>query len=219
MSNFGYQFDPDARVTGYVALTVNLRAVPTEAHYDPERLTTQALTLAGDVRRLAVQHPWHDRSDWHTAPGCVDLIDRKGKVVQAFTFGGALHVASHEQMTTCVIRSPAPIFEVVRGTATGALDAVSIFIQQVVTLFARARVTWRGDDAGFLRNLSSIDPALLYAACRRAVRSHLTAQPEHLRLTRYRSTLHLLRSLEIEDPIPGYVAPLCELLDYQSQSL
>ena len=44
------------------------------------------------------------------------------------------------------------------------------------------------------------------------MRAHLKAQPEHLRLTRYRGTLHLLRLMEVEDPAPSYVTPLAEML-------
>jgi hypothetical protein len=140
------------------------------------------------------------------------LTDRKQKVVEAFTFGGTLHVTGDAQHTCAVVRSQAPIFELNSGIHTGATDAVSIFVEEVRMLFARARAGWNGDDAGYLRHLATLDPALLYAACRQAVQAHLGAQPEHLRLTRYRSTVHLLRVMAVEDPIPTYVTPLSEML-------
>lgn len=218
-ADLGYEFHAGTRVTGYRALTVNFLPVPSEQHYDPEHMHIPALTLAGDVQQLDVHHPWHDRSDWHVAPGCITLSDRKRKVVESFTFGGTLHVASQAQSTHATVDSPAPILAVTAGFHTGAADAASIFVEEVRMLFARARAAWNGDDAGFLRNLATIDAALLYAACRQAVGAHLRAQPEHLRLTRYRSTLHLLRVMEVEDPIPGYVTPLSEMLQPDPERL
>ena len=208
----GYIFAAADRVIGNATLTVNFRPKPTEEHYDPERMHVPGVTLTGDVRRLTVQHPWHDRSDWHIAPGAIDIIDRKQKVVEAFSFGGTLHVENGAQSTTCTLQSPAPLFEVNTAIHTGAVDAVSIFVEEVEMLFARARAGWHGNDAGFMRTLATLDPELLYASCRQAVRAHLKAQPEHLRLTRYRGTLHLLRLMEVEDPVPSYVTPLAEML-------
>jgi hypothetical protein len=95
---------------------------------------------------------------------------------------------------------------------TGVLDAAGIFVEEVQIFFARAHAAWGRDDAGFMGRLASTDPLLLYAACRTAVHAHLAAQPEQLRMTRYRTTLHLLRVLAIEDPIPSYTPALDELL-------
>lgn len=211
-NDLSYEFHAGHRVTGSITLTVTFRPTPSEEHYDPEHMQLPALNLAGEVQQLDVHHPWHDRADWHIAPGCIALTDRKQKVVEAFTFGGTLHVTGDAQHTCAVVRSQAPIFELNSGIHTGATDAVSIFVEEVRMLFARARAGWNGDDAGYLRHLATLDPALLYAACRQAVQAHLGAQPEHLRLTRYRSTVHLLRVMAVEDPIPTYVTPLSEML-------
>lgn len=212
MSELGYVFDSGTRVVGHTTMTVTFLPTPTEQHYDPERMHVPCVTLAGDVIKLTILHPWFDRSDWRVAPGIIALLDRKDKVVEAFTFGATLHIHTDELRTRCVFQSPAPIFEVKAGIRAGALDATSIFVEEVESRFARIHAAWNGDDAGFAQRLAATDPVMLYAACRLAVRAHLSRLPESLRLTRYRSTLHLLRVMEIQDPVPSYVAPLDEML-------
>ena len=108
--DLGYILYPPRRPhePGYPRLDVILRSTPTGQHFDPLSVYLDVATANQEVNRLTVEHPWSDQDDYTVCAGIVDLIDQKGKHLDAFTFGGALHIQTEEERTLLVLTSPAP---------------------------------------------------------------------------------------------------------------
>jgi hypothetical protein len=107
----GYILYPRRRPTepGYPRLDVVLRAIPSEEHFDPTQVLLTALDPVRGVTQLTLEHPWPCPETYPVCAGPVDLIDRKGKHLDLFNFGGSLQIEPEEEQTTLVFTSPAPI--------------------------------------------------------------------------------------------------------------
>jgi hypothetical protein len=177
--DFGYAFDPPAPPDhpAHRRLTVVLRPHPTGRHYDPERAEWPIASPPAELDRLTVFHPWPVSGEQRAALGRVMLTDRTGKVVEAFTFGGALRITASEEHVVAVLESPAPILPLVppQTVAEALVDEVEI-------LLARRRAHWDSlaeprAAAGFEERLARAEPLPLYLACLAALRSQLAATP------------------------------------------
>lgn len=172
----GYRFQPrlDPRSPGHQRLDVFLRAQPTQEHFDPERLW---LTLTetgrsadmGPAGLVEMSHPWPGPASLRWTVGPIDLIDRRGKKVEAFGFGGSLHVESAAEMTHVVLESEAPILELLDEGSFPYLLA-----EEVEIVLAELRGQARSGLAELETELGRADPLALYLACLSAIRARLS---------------------------------------------
>src|SRR5262245_10334620 len=86
-SELGYYFYPAdyLQTLGPSQFGVNLYAMPTQQHFDPERAVFLVVEAAGGVKRLILAHPWQDAEHYRVCAGRITLIDRREKRVQAFS--------------------------------------------------------------------------------------------------------------------------------------
>jgi hypothetical protein len=172
--DFGYAFEPDGSPDrpAHRRLTVVLRPAPTHAHYDPEHVSLPIFAPHGDLERLTVYHPWNGGPEYRAGPGRVILVDRVGKKVEAFTFGGQASVNESAAQVVLRIESPVPIL------ALQFPDTVSFRLAAVVEgLLAQRRAAWdvRGHPAGLDERLAGVAPLVLYQACLQAIHQWLAA--------------------------------------------
>lgn len=171
-TGLGYSFQPPApaEFPNYHRLSVWLRTQPTGLHYDPDTVICRVVGGQKSVETLIVRHPTLDEQSFQLALGLVSLSDRKGKKIEAFAFGGTLHIASDYDVTTCTFESPAPILALL------APDSLSDRLAaEVEALLARCRAQWnnRRSSEDFDQRLASIDPQRLYVSCLLGVQDRL----------------------------------------------
>jgi hypothetical protein len=178
----GYLFHGEEHPSalGPLELTVNLLARPTHQHFDPEEATFPVADLHSGIDQMEIVHPWHRKKTFQVCAGRIFLRDRLDKTVEAFSFGGDLTIEAGEKLTTCHLRSPAPIIAL---TAVQSLSV--IFVSTVESLLARRRVAWECDDIGYEHRLASIAPDTLFAAALAAAARHLDHFPVEVRSEHY----------------------------------
>jgi hypothetical protein len=142
---------------GYPRLDVFLRSIPTQKHFDPMKMTLNVASEHKDIEFLKVHHPWSWREQYRVCAGRVILQDRKGKKVEAFTFGGDLRIEPGEELTIGVLTSPAPILELISTSSIPSLLA-----EETEILFAERRAEWEPDHTTFIKKLIKVDPLTLY---------------------------------------------------------
>jgi len=193
---FGYQFESfaDSHAVGYRALSVAIYSVPTEQHYDPEHVIAPTVDRGGTITRTTFVHPWHGHEHYRIAFGNIHIRDRKGKVVEAFTMGGGAQISVAGDHTRCRITSPAPIFHLVGVLGVSDERHDSAIVDKIEALFARRRVHWLRDDAGYEQRLTSLDPRTLYVASLKAIRDQLASAPSSVRGQRYSVTIRRIRA-------------------------
>lgn len=145
---------------GYSQLDVFLRSAPTEKHFDPIKMTINVAVEGEDIEFIKVHHPWSLLEHYRACSGRVILQDRKGKTVEAFTFGGNLQMESKEALTIGILTSPAPILEL---TSTSSIP--SVLAEETEIIFAERRAEWEPDHMTFNKKLIMADPFFLYCAC------------------------------------------------------
>ncbi len=111
------------------------------------------------VYHLTVTHPWESYSHYRLLPGRITLADHSGNLVEAYSLGGEISIEARDDLTTCVVSSPAPVFDLATPLSDEAL-----LITQLEALIAMQRATWGRDDTGFEEKLVSIKPEDLFAA-------------------------------------------------------
>lgn len=168
--DLGYEFDlpKSAARPVHHRLTVWIRPVPTEHHFDPETLSCPA--ASGDT--VIVRHPWTEGAGFRVRIGLLQLKDRKNKVVEAFSFGGALRIESQESETRCDFTSPAPLLPILEADS---LQAQVTFEIEAVVGACRAQWNGRHPDSDFEAALARPEPLALYAACLETVEARLRA--------------------------------------------
>jgi hypothetical protein len=157
---FGYWYSyPSEHAPGASRLEVNITDIPTEEHFDPQRLHFSV--VAGDrfIEDLKVTHPWLYKDDYQICAGLVQIIDRKDKTEEAFSFGGRLKIESHESFTTCILESSAPILEI-----SGANTIICKFIEEIEIILAERRAEWASKEEIFEQRLIQVDAYELYIA-------------------------------------------------------
>lgn len=209
---FGYYFHSreHSDSPGHPRLDVLLRSVPTGKHFDPEKLS---LTVASEPRGtefLRIHHPWPWLEQYQACAGRVILQDRKGKKVEAFTFGGDLRIESQEMLTACFLSSPAPILELI-----GTSSIPVMLAEETEIMFAERRADWEPDHSAFEDRLTAADPLTLYCTCLEALKEKFERYPSrgeefiqqfvHFLYTEIK-TLHEL------DKWPGSIPTLAEIL-------
>ena len=173
-SEYGYYFHSREYSTspGHPRFDVLLRSVPTGKHFDPEKLS---LAIASEHRctgLLKVNHPWPGQEQYRACAGRVILQDRKGKKVEAFTFGGDLRIESEEMLTVCVLTSPAPILE-----RTGPSSIPELLAEETEIIFAERRADREPDHSTFKDRLAAADPFTLYCTCLESLKEKFERYP------------------------------------------
>jgi hypothetical protein len=158
--DLGYILYPPRRPLepGYPRLDVILRATPTGQHFDPIRVHLDVVVSQQDMTCLAIEPPWDGLNDYTVCAGIVDLIDKKGKHLDAFTFGGALHIQNEEEQTLLVLTSPAPILL----PAESRLD--QLLVDEVKIVLAERQAIREVEPGLFEKLLIAAPPLELYHA-------------------------------------------------------
>jgi hypothetical protein len=202
-TEFGYQLYPPHHPggPGYARIDVILRQQPSQHHFDPEQIHVLAASPDGIVEALKLSHPWLGVDDWQLCAGQVDLLDRKGKHVDFFTFGGDLHVEKvDETRTLIVLSSEAPFL-----MAQPHTSAINLLIQEVEIQMAQLRAEWCRSDGSFDECLACLNPFDLYRMC-------LVAILQRIGQWEYDETVFKLRHL-IQDELAIVGNPTMSLVD------
>lgn len=222
-NGLGYTFHPRlySHAPGHPQLDIVLRAKPTERHFDPVRVR---LTVAAPGDGLELVTIWHhpESSEEHhrVCAGFVAISDRRDKRVEAFTFGGDLHVTPQADLTLCVLTSPAPIIEILPQPLTHGPSVATMLVDEVEALIARRRAAWereQGPDA-FDKRLAATDPFVLYLACLQALNenyAHLPHQHQEEDTLTQEFVAYLqgeIKTLDQTGKWPPDVPPLAKLL-------
>jgi hypothetical protein len=169
----GYILFPPRRPTepGYARLEVTLREQPSQHHFDPNQVHLLAASEnAGaspdvGVGTLKISHPWLGACQWRLCAGQVDLLDRKGKHVDLFTFGGDLIIEKvDEDSTHLSLSSEAPFL-----LAQSHTSSANLLIQEVEIQIAQLRADWCRAQENFDDCLACVAPFELYRMCLAAI--------------------------------------------------
>jgi len=170
----GYIFSPKRypHAPGYPRLGVLLRQSPSLKHFDPE---TVQFTIARRKEHLGILdlfHPWPYGVDYQVCSGPIILVDRYGKTVEAFSFGGKLRISSGVYITVCLLESPAPILDITPSDPT-----LLSFVEEIQIILAARRADWLPKTEEYERRLIAVDPMTLYMACLQALKNKLEQFP------------------------------------------
>ena len=150
--------DPDA--PGGNRLDILIKEEPTLLHFDPEKVILDVKEKGASKERLKIMHPWDFEKSYDVVPGMIEIVDRKGKKEECFTFGAKLEIECSESETKCVITSPAPILEMDR-----VKSMVGMFIEEVEILFAERSASLLTEHRTYQEHLIRANPLHLYIAC------------------------------------------------------
>jgi len=143
---------------GVSGLIVTIRAKPTEKHFDPEKILLTAMGTNGQPEHMALEYRLHNSLCPRVCPGRICLIDRVGKVVEFFTFGGVIEVVERADETIYSLRSTAPIFMLLSDTGSLADQ----FVEEVEVEFNTLRALSGTQDSEFECALAGFDAKTLY---------------------------------------------------------
>ncbi|HNB50698.1 MAG TPA: hypothetical protein PK530_02075 [Anaerolineales bacterium] len=196
---YGYFFAPHepgqthtrTNLHGHPRLEVHLKSQPSFEHFDPEQIELTAKIPSGTavpyLEEMVLFHPWSGMNTFEFGCGHIFLFDRKGKKIDAFTFGGKAHLHETREVTAVVFESPAPIFEV-----NPVNPIVDLFVDEVEIQLAMRRAAWLKQSThthGYEERLALADPLALYIACLQAIEVRLGQGPTDEREMRLRSAI------------------------------
>ncbi len=159
--DIGFHFypPPTEYPFGHRRLEIHVYGQPTLHHYDPERVDFFVVSLDGGREKLTVSHGWQGLKSYQVCLGRITLHDRKGKVVEAFSFGGDLTITQEEDVIICNLISDAPILDLVTPQSINTRLAA-----EFEALLARLQATWKQHPAMFTQKLISLGPQTLFVA-------------------------------------------------------
>ena len=174
--DLGYDFHPGTadRFPGHPQLDVALWEVPTQRHFDPEQVKLD-ISDRGQPEVLTITHPWTGPRQFRVCAGRIYIDDRKHKRIEAFSFGGTLEITVKQALTTCHLRSTAPIFDMIE------LDNLSTtFATEAEGLLSERRADWDPQHPHtFEQHLATAVPLELYAGCLTAMHDKFAHYHEH----------------------------------------
>ncbi len=165
--DLGYVFYPleISDHPGYQRMDVIIQQEPTNRHYDPEQAQYHVVAPTGNIEHITISHPWTLGTRYQVCAGRIFLTDRKGKRVEAFSFGGDLQILSAANHTVCGLQSTAPIFHLVT-----IADLPMWITAEVEILLAERKAHWDPTHPhDFEEKLVKANPFLLYASCLKAI--------------------------------------------------
>jgi hypothetical protein len=156
LANLGFLLVPGPPLDhGAAYLLVAVRAKPTLAHFDPERINYWALD---DAHAAAVEITWPlPRIDSSFSWGTITIADRLGAENRFVSFGGRLTVSRDRGVHAALFRSDAPILSL--GGHSGPAEALG---PQGAAFLATVRGA-AGYDSPVKKMADSIAPVALYA--------------------------------------------------------
>ena len=159
-SRVGFLVIPGATLDSTPAyLLVALRATPTLAHFDPERIDYWALEHGRAVEmRLQWPVPMDQLPTKAYSWGTIEIVDRVAAANRFASFGGRVVVSRDERFDAILFRSDAPILAV--GGHSGPADPLGVY---VAGFLGRLRAT-AGEDRRLGAWIDSLSPVALYAA-------------------------------------------------------
>lgn len=158
----GYWFYPseDGNAPGGNQLDIVISKTPTLEHFDPERVILNVIKMGKFMYRIKIIHPWNFEHSYKVITGILEIVDRKGKKEEAFTFGGTLKIESEESITICRMTSTAPIMEMNR------VDPLLMkFIEEIEILLAERSAALLEKHRVYEQHLAEVDPFKMYLAC------------------------------------------------------
>lgn len=183
----GYYFHPSplAHLLWHVQLDVHIYHVPTERHFDPERVEFPVVGLDGRIEHVTITHGWSGTKQYQVCVGRILMHDRSHKVAEAYSFGGDLTISNQADFTVCTLTSAAPILDLV-GPDSMAARLVSEFEGHL----AKCRACWGNHPTAGEKKLVETDPLTLFSAGLNSLqqayesipadrRSHLIMEEEH----------------------------------------
>lgn len=174
--DLGYIFYPHKTPDhpGHPRLDVIIPAAPTYRHFDPQKVQFQVTSVTDGIEHLKIHHPWTMGKSYRVCAGRVFLTDRKGKRVEAFSFGGELQIASETDKTVCALVSEAPIFALFTTH-----DLPMWFVAEVEALLARQKAHWEPQHPhSYETHLAAVEPFPLYVACLHALQARVAHLPD-----------------------------------------
>lgn len=167
MANWGYDLleplhpgSPGGRL-----LLVAMRRKPTAAHYDPEGLTLSLADERGALGPVTLHRDARFARPSQVCPGRISIIDRVGKKLDFYSFGGictVVRATDPESFTLFIVESRAPILALNSLLGHRVEDQL---VDSTEALFARLRARHAELRINMLPVLSKIPPLSLYAAC------------------------------------------------------
>jgi hypothetical protein len=215
-AQLGYYYHPSiySPPLGHPQLEVNISRLPTDRFFDTKRARFH-VAEGGTVRLLSVSYPWQawQGPDRYTVcAGRFYLSAHDGSVIEGFSLGGHLEIEVHDDVTTCHLTSPAPIFSLPADPDS----PVVIVVSELEDLVAERHAAWGTDDAGFSRRLVQADPFLLSVAGLLALKQRFDQVPTAARSQMSRKAARMveqaIRTLEKTDAWPASVPALADLL-------
>lgn len=174
--DLGYLFSPPCHHDHpcHRQLDIAIHAIPTLQHYDPESARFPVFSDFRGFEYTKVHHPWRRIKNCRVIPGMVIMKDRVGKTVEAFTFGGNLHIETENEYTRCSLKSSAPILPLdIKPTVS------TLLADEVKILLAQRRETWYEEHprTTFEEHLAIVDPFILYMFCLDALQNKFSHFP------------------------------------------
>lgn len=212
--DIGYLFYPPSQPhhPGHPRLDIIIPAKPTERHFDPQTAVFQTLLPPETIEETHIHHPWPRQKPMQVIPGRIFIKDRKQKMVEAYSFGGSLTIATEKVQTVCVLQSSAPIFSLFLTQ-----DLVSWLVDEVEVLFAQQRVKWEQVHLhSFEVRLAEFEPLLLYAACLATIKRKFGANTKNYDKTTRQSLKFIndeINQLQNDPHFPSQAPTLDALLN------
>ncbi|MCU0484673.1 MAG: hypothetical protein MUC85_01050 [Anaerolineales bacterium] len=207
--DLGYVFSPGRRSSepGYSRLDMVLMDTPTEEHFDPVYLRA-ILAQEDSVNYEMIEHPWYGDPTLRVCAGPLDLVDRKNKRVEMFTFGGELHIEVEEQLTAIIFTSPAPII-LLRVHESAA----TLLAQEAEILLAQRCAFLESKPGEYDHRLASAAPIGLYRSILCALQERLELLP-HTGNELWMHFRHVVKEEArfLDDEIPGPCSRLEDIL-------
>ena len=208
----GFWFYPgeDPEAPGGNRLDILIKDKPTLLHFDPEKVILDVKEKGAYKERMKIMHPWDFEQSYEVVPGMIEIVDRKGKKEESFTFGAKLEIDGGESETKCVITSPAPILKMDRVESM-----VEMLIEEVEILFAERSASMLAEHRTFEEHLIRANPLQLYIACIQSLieRFDRLKSKGNVRIQDFSNFLHQeRRRLKNNDMLPGELPTLNQIL-------
>ena len=152
-------------------LDINIYEQPTGMHFDPHQVDFPVGDPGSGIINLSLFHPT-GQERYNICVGRIAMINRAGKRMEAFSFGGALETETRQDHSFCCVTSSVPILDL-----AGLPDNETALINEIEKLLARQRADWQGDDLGYEQRLAGISPQELFTALVSELREQLQEIP------------------------------------------